>query len=61
MIPLMTATGVANSLEARVEQPDLLQRAEHESLVGEDELPADGADDEAGEEREDHQQQQDRL
>ncbi len=47
--------------EALVDDAQVLQRAEHEALVGEDELPADGADDEAREERHDHEQQQDVL
>ena len=54
----MTAAGVASSWKSAGRRPIVLERAEEDPVVGQDDLPGDRAEQEAREERRDDQEQQ---
>ena len=58
MIPEMTASGVCEDGELLGQQPEVLERPEHDAAVAQDDLPADGPKQEAREERCDDEEQQ---
>ncbi len=57
-MPATTAIGVASSWNSARQHAELLERAEDDPGVAEDDLPADRAQQEAGEERRDDEEQQ---